>query len=68
MTKDAKLPEYETPAVISLTKVHQGQGQGCEPGSQARPSCNPGFAANPDCPQGTRPIGLNCPDGSFPGT
>jgi hypothetical protein len=74
MTEDTRLPEYGTPAVISLTKMRQGEGQGtdCQPGSSARPNCITGVAASPNCPQGTRPVPLTCTAGTggtaLPGT
>ena len=63
MTEDTRLPEYGRPAVISLTKMGQGQGADCEPGSNAGPNCNEGTIANPNCPAGQDPIFKNCVNG-----
>lgn len=58
-------PEYETPTVISLTRVQTGKGQQatCSPGNNAEVDCTNGYGAFSSC----EPLGLSAGGGCTTG-
>jgi hypothetical protein len=66
--RSTQLPEYESPTLISLTKVQSGHGQGteCLAGQQATVTCGTGYSAFQTCAPTGLSAGPGCSTGAFP--